>query len=233
MEKNNNLTKIIIGAIMFLASIGVYFAFDIPKMNEAKDKDDQIKQMGFNIDSRKGYYEDVNNEITALEAAGWTEKRKKIEVNFTSGPFYISKMKYFVNDLVKLAGVSLKGVTYSTTGSAKTQTQAQVTTPETKSTKSTTKIEENQETTTNTPVVSSYFDQMKGPINKTTLNISVSGTYTALNNFLKTIENQSRIGTVQSVKIASSGADTGSGTQGKSSGVNILTAEIVVDFYSY
>lgn len=228
MENNNNtnIIKVVIALVMIAASAGVYFFFDIPKMNEAKSKEAQIDQMGVNITSRQQYYEGVNNQMTALETAGWAEKRKSIEANFISGPFYISKMKYFMSSLAKEGGVTLNSVTYSSPTTVKTQVQTKAT----EGAQVKTSKEEKQSEST-APAASSYFDQLKGAINKTTFNLSITGNYASINNFFKTLEGQTRVGTVQSVKISSS--SSGATTKGKATASNLLTADIVVDFYSY
>jgi len=230
MEKNNNnIIKVIIAIVMIGASVGVYFFFDVPKMNEAKSKDVQIDQMGVNITSRQQYYEEVNNQAKALEEAGWTEKRKGIEVNFMSGPFYISKMKYFMSSLAKEGEVTLNSVSYGTPTTIKTQVQSKTTEdPNIKSTKpSTTEVVQTE------TVASSYYDQIKGAVNKTTFNVSINGTYASINNFLKVLEGQTRIGTVESIKISNASSTGGTTAKGKTSTSSLLTAEMAINFYSY
>jgi hypothetical protein len=225
MEKNNNNTiKIAITAVMFLSAIGVYFAFDVSKINTAKDKDLQIEQMGRNISSKKSYYEGVNNQVKLLEEAGWAEKKKSIEVNFSSGPFYIPKMRYFLQTMASANGVTLGTVTYSSAMSLKPQaSQEESTTKNSKSTKS---------STPDVKTTTTYVDQLKGSVKTTTFNLSITGTYDSLKNFLKALEEQTRIGTVQSITFSDAKVQ-GVVVKGKSIATNIITIAVVVDFYSY
>ena len=233
MEKNNNnLIKVIIAIVMIGASIGVYFFFDVPKMNDVKSKDAQIDQMGVNITSRQQYYEEVNNQAKVLEEAGWVEKRKKMEINFTSGQFYISKMKYFMSSLAKEGGVTLNSVTYGTPTTIKTQVQSK-TTEEANVKMSKSDTTESSQTESKTATAPSYYDNIIGAVNKTTFNVSISGTYANINNFFKVLEGQTRIGTVESVKISNGSAGNEKVGKGKATSSNLLTAEIAINFYSY
>ncbi|MDD5098641.1 MAG: hypothetical protein PHD31_02930 [Candidatus Pacebacteria bacterium] len=236
METNNNNTvKIVISVVMFLSAIGVYFVFDVPKMNIAKEKDAQIEQVGKNASSVSGYYQGVNNQIKSLEDAGWAEKKKKIEINFTSSPFFVSKTKFFLQKLALENGVTLNSVTYS----APVSVTAQPVVKEEQS--SGTKISKSSSTTETVSqepaVVTTYFSQIKGAVKKTTFNMSTTGTYESLKNFFKALEGQTRIGTVQSVTISSvKDKETTTKpiiTKTKALPINALAVNIIVDFYSY
>jgi len=223
MDKKKQNT-IIIAVVLIVAALGVAYFLDFSKWKEIKDVDNQITQTKALIESKKSYYSVIDSKMAALTDAGWASKKESIAVNFTSTPFFVPKINTFFQTVVLSSGMSLGSITSSTGASTKDQSTAQES--GTKSTKSTTETT----TTTTTSESSGYLGQLKGSIKKTTVNLSVSGTYSAFKNLLSIFENQTRIITIKSISVASGGQETA--TKGGTARNN-LTFSMVLDIYSY
>ncbi|MFA5715768.1 MAG: hypothetical protein WC998_08505, partial [Candidatus Paceibacterota bacterium] len=112
MEKNNTIILIVSGLILIL-SVGVIYFLAIPAYKEVGIQDQQISQIKSQIEAKKNYYIAIDSQSKALEDAGWVEKKKSIEVNFTSTPFYIPKMNNFFQTVVTASGMNLSNITSS------------------------------------------------------------------------------------------------------------------------
>lgn len=233
---------IIISIVLFLASVGVFYYLDLPQYKLLMDKENQITQVNENISSKRNYNDLINQQAAALEDAGWLDKRTSIEINFADPLFFIPKMQYFFRTTTANNGLVLNDVTYSPASSLKAAPAAS--TPATGSegagTSGTTGTSTAGEQTasTATSARSAYFDQIKGPVMKTTFNLAITGSYNAFKNFLKEIEGQTRIITVSSITLTKeSGAmQTGGGAGAaapKTFSPNELPFKLVVDAYSY
>ncbi len=227
MDKKN--TKILVIAVaVIVVSLGIAYFLDFSKWKEISSLNSQIAQTKASIEAKKSYYTVIDSKMLALNNAGWSSKKESIAVNFTSSPFFIPKINTFFQTMVLGSGMTMSGITSSTATSVKSTVQAVASTDSgTKSTKST-KTSETTTTTTNT-ATSTYFDQLQGPVQRTTVNLNVMGTYSAFKNLLSQFENQTRIITIKSIAVSSAGQDT------SKKGVikNNLTFNIVLDVYSY
>lgn len=220
MEKRD--TKIlIVSGLIFLLSIGVVYFLVIPAYNQIGVQDDQIEQIKAQIDARNNYYSKLEAKVVALENAGWSEKKKSIEVNFTSSPFFVSKMNVFFRTMASGSGMTLSSITASSPTSVKAVAQTKQSESDVKISKSTADSSQQQ------TVQTTYLDRLQGPVKKTTFNISVSGTYNSFKKLLSDLESQTRVITVKSVSVSSSQAATGKKTSSLSS------FNLVVDAYSY
>jgi len=222
MEKKS-LTILIISGLILLISLAVVYLFVLPTYNQIKQQEVVTGQIKTQIDARKNYYTVVDSKVKALEAAGWAQKKDSIEVNFTSSPFFVPKLNSFFRTIVAGSGMTLSSVTSSAPVSAKSApvSQSTDTTSATKSS-STSQVKEVQQSKPST-----YFDQLQGPVNKVTVNLSVTGTYSAFKKLLSDFEGQTRIITVKSIAVSASQA--GSGKKAAS----ISSFSLVVDVYSY
>jgi Tfp pilus assembly protein PilO len=79
-----------------------------------------------------------------------------------------------------------------------------------------------------TPQTGSYLSQLQGPIKKTTINLSVAGTYAEFKNLLSLFEGQTRIITIKSVTVSAAGQEV----KGKTT-VNNHSFSVILDVYSY
>lgn len=194
-----------------------FLLFRFSEWNKIKGLDTQIDQVKASIAAKKSYYAVIDSKVEALNAAGWSTKEKSIEVNFSLTPFFIPKINNFFQTIVPTAGMKVVAITSSAAASVKgaSQTTQQSTVKSSKTTETTTAVQETS---------SSYFNQLQGPINKTTINLTVAGTYNAFKNLLTIFENQTRIITVKNITVSAAGQEKG---------VNNLTFAIVLDVYSY
>lgn len=221
MEKKNAIILIVSGLILAL-SIGVVYFLVIPARQQAEQQEAQNIQLKAQIDAKKNYYAVIDAKIKSLQAAGWEEKRKSIEVNFTSSPFFIAKTNVFLGTMVTGSGMTLLSATHSPSVSVKTSVQASES--EVKISKATAAKEKTAQPAN--PVT--YFDRLQGPVKKTSFNLSVVGTYASFKKLLSDLESQTRIVTVKSVAVGSSELK-GAGKKQYS----VSTFNMVIDVYSY
>jgi len=223
MENKNQIIYYLISAGLIIIAFGVFYFLDFPKMKESEGKDKQIVQLEKSIESRKGYYQSLDAKVIELNGDGWEEKSKQIAVNFSmNDPFLTPKLNNFFETVVSGSGLSLNQMTYSTAAAVKG-------TP--KATTGSDSMKVGGESAQ--PVAqSSSLDQLNGSAKKITYNLTVSGSYSAFKNFLKQLENQTRIATVQSISV-SSGTPQVTGRGKTRTITNILDFNLIVDVYSY
>lgn len=221
MEKNN-IIILIVSALIIILSMSVVYFLVMPAYADVGIKSEQIIQLKSQIEAKRNYNTSVDSQSKALEELGWSEKKKSIEVNFTSTPFYIPKMNVFFQTMAQSSGMILSNVTsapaVSTKKAAENTGTSESKSKETSSSAQSQVVQQSETT---------YLDQLKGPINKISFNISVTGTYNAFKRFLSDLEAQTRIVTVKSITVSSS--QEGSGRRL----VNTSQFNLVVDTYSY
>jgi len=222
MEKKNITILIVAGSILILSLAFAYF-FAMPAYKQIGQQESAIGQINAQIDAKKNYYKVIDSKVKALEDAGWAEKEQSIEVNFTSSPFFIAKMNSFFQTMASGSGMTLSGMTSSAPVSVKTSAASQSGSGgDVKISKDTSTTQETQQ-----PKATTYFDQLQGPVNKTTFNLSLTGSYDSFKKFLSDMEGQTRIATVKSISVSSSQQGEGKKT------VSISVFNLVVDVYSY
>lgn len=239
-----NLTTIIISVALFLASAAAFYFLDIPQNQQIKDKEKQIAQTNANISSKMQYNELISKQYQALQDASWDSKKASLMVNFDKPLFFVYKIQDFFGTVAKDTGITIEEATYSTPESVKTQPAPAATgeggAPTTKQ-PATPSTEESGSTASVKPA---YFDQVKGPVMKTTFNLTITGTYNEFRNFLKELEGQTRIITVNSVTLVTETqpGEGQTGTGGVAGGgttislplaPNEVPLKLVVDAYSY
>lgn len=216
-------TKIIlIGVAVIIASLCIAYFLDLSEWNKIKTAEAEIIQTNASIAAKQSYYAVIDSKIEALNNAGWANKKKSIEVNFTSSPFFVPKVNTFFQTMVSGAGMAMGGITSSTPTSVGAAVQT--------TTESATKSSKPSENAAATTSQEGYFSQLKGPVKKTTVNLSVSGTYGAFTNLLTQFENQTRIITIKSVAVSPGGGGQDATKTGSS---NSLSFSMVLDIYSY
>lgn len=217
MEQKNKI--LIMSGLIVLVAVGVVYFLVLPANSQIKQQNAWIEQLKIQIEEKQNYYNVVESKLQALKDAGWADKEKMITVNFTSSPFYVVKMNSFFRTVASGSGVTISAITSSPSATVKTQATAAT---ESSAVKISKEKEEQQ------PVATSYFDQLQGPVKKTTFNMSVTGTYSSFKKFLSDLETQTRIVTVKSIAVSSSQT---AGTGKKA--VNVSSFNLVVDAYSY
>lgn len=213
--------KILIGVVLIIAAACVAYFLDLSEGNKIKAAEAEIAQTKASIASKQSYYAVIDSKIAALNDAGWSTKQKSIEINFTQSPFFVPKINTFFQTMVSSAGMTMGGITSSTPTSVGAVPQA--------ATESTTKSSKASENITTTTSQAGYFGQLKGPVKKTTVNLSISGSYRNFTNLLTKFENQTRIITIKSVAVSPNGVQETT----KSGSTNNLSFSVVLDIYSY
>lgn len=224
MEKRNIIILIVSGLILIL-SLAVFYLFVMPVHKQIGQQESAIGQIKEQIDAIKNYYNVVDSKIKALEDAGWAEKEKSIEVNFTSSPFFIPKLNSFFKTIVTGSGMELLSITSSSPVSARSVPQTQSSSEGDVKISKGGSASQGKETQQNT--ATTYFDQLQGQVNKTTINLSVKGTYNSFKKLLSDMESQTRIITVKSITVSAS--QQGEGKKA----VNTSVFNLIVDVYSY
>jgi len=156
-------------------------------------------------ESEKQAIIDYNAKISetdqTLKSLNWDTKKRKIEPNFFSSPFFQSELEIFFNDLVKKNAMTLSSISFSAPAPVKQASD-------------TSKLgneggpKMNQpatvESTPSPSQVAGQIDASLGAIEssrlkKTTVTLTVSGTYEKFKSLLKTFERQGYIISVQKV----------------------------------
>jgi len=213
--------KIIIGVGLIIAAIGVVYFLDLSEWNKIKTAEAEKVQTNASIASKQSYYAVIDSKIAALNNAGWATKQKSIEINFTQSPFFVPKINTFFQTMVGGSGLTMGGIT----SSAPVSVGAVVQTTNESPTKSS-KASDNPVVTTSQE---GYFGQLKGPVKKTTVNLSISGSYRNFAYLLTQFENQTRIITIKSVAVSPGGFQESA----KGASSNNLNFSVVLDIYSY
>jgi len=217
-----NKVKIIVSIGLIMTAVGTAYFLDFPKWREINSVDGQITQVKSQIEAKKNYYAVIDLKIKALDDAGWSDKRDSLKINFDSSLFFTPKINNFFKAIVESSGMKLSSMTSSLPESTKIQPQVS-----TMKTESGVEISKTQEII---PAVSNTFNQLQGPIRKTTVNLNVTGTYGAFKNLLNLFQGQTRIITIKSVAVSSAGQSEGIKTK---SLINNLSFSIILDVYSY
>lgn len=222
MEQKNKI--LIISGMIVLVAAGVFYFLILPINRQIGAQNDAIDQIKAQISAKQNYYNVVEAKIAALNDAGWADKEKMIEVNFTSSPFYVAKMSYFFRTVASGSGVAISNISAAPAVSVKTVPQVAAKGSEAVQISKETASEGQSQQTTAT----SYLDQLQGPVKKVTFSMSVAGTYDSFKKFLSDLETQTRIITVKSIEVSSS-QDSGTGKKT----VSLTNFNLVVDAYSY
>lgn len=188
--------SLLIATILLILGLGVLYFLDYPQYN--KDKLQQEKIATF---TKQKSIKDEHTKVIAeigikLQTLNWDEKKKKIEPNFTSTPFFTPKMEKFFADLVSRSSMNMGTLTFQ--GSSSVSTPSEDTTAKTDSTK----IKPTEQPTTTTTTTSknqSGVVGIKGPVKKIGFSLSISGTYENLKKLLDVFEKQAYLISIKNV----------------------------------
>ncbi|MDD4409066.1 MAG: hypothetical protein PHW52_00235 [Candidatus Pacebacteria bacterium] len=218
--------SLITTTILLILGVGIFYFLDLPQY----DRDKAQKEKIANFIEQKRLKEEHTKKIAQiginLKNLDWEEKKKKIEPNFVSSPFFIPKMEVFFKDLVARSNMVLVSVTFQSSGSATVDAAPAATpapttgvTTETAGAKNANVNPVGDESLA-TPRNQSGVIGIKGPVKKNTFNLSASGKYEDMKNLLSIFEKQAYLISVRSVSFS----------EGKGNQFNFT---IVGDIYSY
>jgi hypothetical protein len=209
MNKKIN-TLLIVSLIILIGAGAIVYFLDMPKYVATQKKVSEINNLK-NIEKLGASHNlEIRTAEQSLQEVNWAEMKKRIDDNFSSDPFYASKMEIFFRDIISQSGMSLTSLVFSGSslmaGVADTGTE-KIKSP-TKSSSSST-----QATRSVSP------GGIAGPVKATKVTISVSGTYDQLKELLKIFEKQAYLISVQSINF---------------SGGSVITPYTInVEIYSY
>lgn len=215
--------SLLIATILFIFGLGVFYFLDLPQYNKDIIQQEQI----LTFTKQKAIKDDHTKRIAEigirLQTLNWDEKKKKIEPNFTSSPFFTPKMEKFFKDLVGRSGMTMGTLSFQGSSSAVapiTPTPAPAATSDTEGTG--TKIKPTEQPASTTPVAKNQSGVIgiKGPVKKVGFTLTVSGSYEDLKKILDVFEKQAYLISVKSV-----GFSDAKGAQ--------FTFNITGDIYSY
>jgi len=101
---NKKINKLLIASLILLIGAGaiVYF-LDMPKYVATQKKVSEINNLK-NIEKLGASHNlEIRTAEQSLQEANWAEMEKRIDDNFSSDPFYASKMEIFLETLFREA----------------------------------------------------------------------------------------------------------------------------------
>ncbi|MDD5639570.1 MAG: hypothetical protein PHR47_02070 [Candidatus Pacebacteria bacterium] len=207
--------SLLTSVFLLILGAGIIYFIDIPLY---ENNNTQLKKIE-ELSERKKKEEDHTKIIAeiglAIEKNNWSEKKGKIEPNFSSSAFYIPKTERFFQDLIKRSGMtseSLKITLGSVIGQPE-QTKSATNIKPTEQPATGTANTKNQPSTTNTI-------KINGPVRKNSFNITAKGTYDQLKSLLGIFEKQAYLISVKTINF-SEGSD------------NQFSFNITGEIYSY
>lgn len=181
----------LIFALIFLAAAGaVIYFLDMPQYQKMKINNQNIELLKDQLKRDENENQAIAAVVKNLEAANWTEAKKKIEPNFSSDPFYASKMEVFFRDIIGRSGMKLSSLSFAAPGSAESVNKN----PPTGSNNS------GQKVVSATTTASS--------VKTTAVSIAVTGTYDQLKALLAIMEKQAYLISVKSISFTGGSAVT-------------------------
>ena len=111
MEQNQ--INLLVSGIIIILVFGVFYFLIFPEYQKITLKDGEIKTLEKQIESINNYYLFTENNFKKLKDAGWDNKKKIIESNFTSSPFFFPKVHHFLRVIASENGMIVSNITNS------------------------------------------------------------------------------------------------------------------------
>lgn len=219
MEYKTPQPLITLSVIFVIGAVAVGYYFDKPLFNKLNELKQEIGRLDRSKELKTNYENEIRKIDQKLTEIDWSGRKEKIEINFESSPFFISKAEIFFKDISLKNGMAFTGVNFSQPVAVKSvNTQQQVQTiGETKTSKD---FKPQDESGAAPQQSSGPFSSINGPVNKITFTLSVSGSYDALKLLLQSMERQALLISIKTIGFNSIDGGKGSYT-------------IVGDIYSY
>ncbi|MDD5569286.1 MAG: hypothetical protein PHG23_02645 [Candidatus Pacebacteria bacterium] len=199
------LSPTILISIFFILASGAFVYFLVmPIYSDAQTKQFNIKTLQAQLDAQIVYNTQLSQTEKTLQDLNWGDKRKKIEANFSTSPFFESEAEIFLRDVVKRSGMALTQITLSAPTSVKSANQNQA---------EGTALKDAKPAGQGTAGAQTYADDaalnsLEGEVRKTEVTMTVRGTYDMFNNLLKIFEKQGYIIAVKQVSFTGGTATT-------------------------
>jgi hypothetical protein len=207
MDTKNSISSIIGYVILLIIAVAVGYFLDKPVFDAWQS---QVSAVA-NKEAEKQAIIDYNTKISetdqTLKSLNWDAKKRKIEANFFSSPFFQSELEIFFSDLVKRNGMILSAIAFSSPSSVKQSADTSSTT------EGGPKMNQPGKETPAPSQVSVQADAALSAIEsnklkRTTVTLTANGTYEKFKNLLKTFEHQGYIISVKKISFKGGSAVT-------------------------
>ncbi|MCK9578486.1 hypothetical protein M0R01_03270 [bacterium] len=199
--------SLLVTVFFLILGAGIFYFLDKPLVDNSDKLDKMITELSRQKRLQEEHAMKIGEIGLSINASNWPEKKKKMEINFTSSPFYVPKMEKFFRDIIMQSGMTIGNLSIqlgsvgpqaTTTSSAKNPSeQPQAVNP-----------------------AQSSVSGVKGPVRRNSFSISTNGTYEQLKELLAIFEKQACLISVKKI-------DFGEQSEGK------FTFNITGEVYSY
>ena len=105
--------KLLIYLVIAILIFGVFKLLIIPAYENFQEKNSETDKIKQQIETTQNYFLFSESSFNKLKESNWEEKKKHIEVNFTSSPFFFPKTTYFLRMAASQNGMTVSSVTNS------------------------------------------------------------------------------------------------------------------------
>ncbi|MFA6251917.1 MAG: hypothetical protein WCX74_00705 [Candidatus Paceibacterota bacterium] len=180
--------SLLISVLLLILGAGVYWFFDKPLVDSASKLDAMITDLTRQKRLQEEHAMKIGQIGLDIQASNWPEKKKKIEINFTSSPFYVSKMEKFFRDIVSQSGMRVETLSIQM-GTVGAQAMPASTSAK-KPTEQPAAVNPNQ----------SSIAGIKGPVRRNSFSVSAIGTYEQLKGLMAIFEKQACLISVKKIE---------------------------------
>jgi hypothetical protein len=200
MEYKTPQPLITLSVLFIIGAIAVGYYLDGPLYNKLNGLKQEVSRLEKSKELKANYenqIKEINQKLTEID---WNSRKQKIEINFESSPFFLSKVEIFFKNTALKDGMTYSGVTFAQAVTVKTaNTQQAQTSGDVKTSKKDYVPQEEGSTSTAQQTSSGSFSSINGPVNKTAFTLSVSGSYESLKVLLLSMEKQSLLISVKTI----------------------------------
>lgn len=198
--------SLLITVFLLILGGGIFYFLDKPLMDSSDKLDKKISELSGQKRSQEEHAMKIGEIGLKIDNTDWESKKKKMEINFTSSPFYVPKIEKFMRDLVRQSQMQVESLSVQL-GSVGSQPSS-----------SSVKNPSEQPQAVNP--AQSLIAGVKGPVRRNTISMSTTGTYDELKNLMSIFEKQACLISVKKI-------DFGDAANNK------FTFNITAEVYSY
>jgi len=112
MEHKKIQPLITLSFVFIVATAGVGYYLDLPlykKLNEQNQEISRLEKSNKLKDDYEQKIQEINNKLKEID---WETRKEKIEINFDSSPFFLSRTEIFFKDLVLKSGMTFSSINF-------------------------------------------------------------------------------------------------------------------------
>ena len=192
---------------LLILGAGIFYFLDKPLMDNSENLNKKISELSGQKRLQEEHAMKIGQIGLDIKSSEWESKKKKMEVNFTSSPFYVPKMEKFFTDLVSRSGMTVGSLSVQVGSVGSVQPVS-----------SSAKNPSEQPSAVN--VGQSSVSGVKGPVRRNSFTVSATGTYEELKSLVAIFEKQACLISVKKI-------DFGEASEGK------FNFNITGEVYSY